>query len=377
MEITMRLNYPIRCAALAATAWLAACGGGGSGGTTMNSGATMNGGTGYVATGLVADTGSTNPYNAMSTSASLVNAWGVAFNPQGFAWVADEGTSKSTLYDGNGAPQSLVVTIPAGAAGAARPTGIVFNPTGSFAVSQGGTSAPSAFIFVGLSGTVSGWAPSVNATAAVTAVDLGASHTVYTGLALTNGANGPRLYAADFAHARVDVYDGNFAPVVLPAGAFQDANLPAGYAPFGIQAIGGLVYVAYAQPNPNGEPQEGAGLGALDVYDASGVLQTRLVAAGGPLNAPWGIAMAPAGFGQFSGDLLVGDFGDGQIHAFDPATGAHQGVLTSANGTPIAIDGLWGLAFGNGLNSQPTTTLFFAAGPLDETHGVYGRIDVQ
>jgi uncharacterized protein (TIGR03118 family) len=374
MEITMRLSFPIRCAALAATAWLTACGGGGYGGGTMN--AT---GTAYLDTGLVADAASAaaNPYGATRTDAHLVNAWGVAFNPQGFAWVADEGTSTSTLYDGNGAPQSLVVTIPAGAQGAARPTGIVFNPTGSFAVSQGGTSAASAFIFVGLSGTVSGWSPGVNATAAVTAVDLGASGTVYTGLALTNGANGPRLYAADFAHARVDVYDGSFAPVVLPAGAFQDASLPAGYAPFGIQAIGNLVYVAYAKPDPNAEPQAGAGLGALDAYDASGVLQARLVPAGAALNAPWGIAMAPAGFGPFSGDLLVGDFGDGRIHAYDPMTGAHQGVLAHADGSAIAIDGLWGLAFGNGLNSQPATTLFFAAGPVDETHGAYGRIDVH
>jgi uncharacterized protein (TIGR03118 family) len=368
----MRTSFPMRCAALAATAWLTACGGGGYGGSMMNAA-----GTTYLQTGLVADVASMNPYGAMHTDANLVNAWGVAFNPQGFAWVANEATSTSTLYDGNGVPQPLVVRIPAGAAGPAHPTGLVFNPTGAFAVAQGGMSAASAFIFAGLSGTISGWSPTVNATVAVTAVDLGASGTVYTGLALTNGANGPRLYAADFAHARVDVYDGSFAPVVLPAGAFQDASLPAGYAPFGIQAIGNLVYVTYAKPAANGAPQAGPGLGALDVYDASGVLQVRFVPAGAALDAPWAVAMAPAGFGPFSGTLLVGDFGDGRIHAYDPMTGIHLGVLTHADGSILAIDGLWGLAFGNGLNAQPATTLFFAAGPASETHGAYGRIDVQ
>jgi len=201
---------------------------------------------------------------------------------------------------------------------------------------------------------------------------------VYTGLALATSAQGPRLYAADFANGRIDVYDGAFSTVALPAGAFHDANLPTGYAPFGIQAIGNFIYVAYAKPDPaSGNPQKGAGLGALDVYDTAGALQMRVVAPGGPLNAPWGIALAPAGFGRFGGDLIVGDFGDGQIHAFDPASGMLAGTLMRSDGSIIAIDGLWGLAFGNGLNAQPTTTLFFAAGPVNETHGAYGRIDAQ
>jgi uncharacterized protein (TIGR03118 family) len=360
-------------AAIAVAVLTASCGGGGG-----SSGMTMAAGMAYAATGLVADTAAANPYNATKVDPNLVNAWGVAFNPQGFAWVADEGTSVSTLYDGNGAPQTLVVTLPAGTAGAAHPTGIVFNPTGAFAITQGANAATSLFIFAGLAGTISGWAPSVNATAAVTVIDRAAAHSAYTGLALATGANGPRLYAADFANGEVDVYDGTFAPVVLPAGAFQDANLPGGYAPFGIQAIGNTIVVTYAKRDPvSGGPLKAAGNGALDVYDTNGVLQTRMVAPGGPLDAPWGVAMAPAGFGPFSGDLLVGDFGDGQIHAFDPVSGMHAGVLMRSDGSIIAIDGLWGLAFGNGLNAQPTTTLFFAAGPANETHGAYGRIDVQ
>jgi uncharacterized protein (TIGR03118 family) len=361
-------------AAILAAVFTASCGGGGgSSGTPMAAA-----GMAYAATGLVADTAAANPYGATKVDANLVNAWGVAFNPQGFAWVADEGTSVSTLYDGNGVPQTLVVTIPAGTAGPAHPTGIVFNSTGSFPISQGPNTAASAFIFAGLAGTISAWAPSVNATAAVTVVDHAAAGSAYTGLALATSANGPRLYAADFANGRVDVYDGAFTPVALAAGAFQDASLPAGYAPFGIQAIGNTIVVTYAKRDPaSGGPLKAPGNGALDVYDDNGVLQSRMVAPGGPLDAPWGVAMAPAGFGPFGGDLLVGDFGDGQIHAFDPVSGMHAGTLMRSDGSIIAIDGLWGLAFGNGLNAQPTTTLFFAAGPANETHGAYGRIDVQ
>ena len=163
-----------------------------------------------------------------------------------------------------------------------------------------------------------------------------------------------------------------------PPARFTDSALPAGYAPFGIQAIGNSIYVTYAKQDAQGRQQvPGAGLGAVDVFDTAGHLQTRLIAAGGPLNAPWGVAMAPANFGAFSGDLLVANLGDGKINAFNPTTGAFLGTLGRADGTPIAIDGLWGIAFGNGLNDQPTNTLFFAAGPGDYAHGVYGRIDTQ
>jgi len=183
------------------------------------------------------------------------------------------------------------------------------------------------------------------------------------------------LFASDFHNGTVDVFDANFAPIAV-AGGFIDANLPAGYAPFGIQVIGSLVYVAYAKQDAAREDEEaGAGLGIVNTFDLSGNLVKRLIPAGGKLNAPWGIAMAPSNFGAFSNALLVANFGDGRINAYDATTGASLGTLASPAGTPIAIEGLWGIAFGNGINGQPTNTLFYAAGPADETHGAYGRID--
>jgi uncharacterized protein (TIGR03118 family) len=355
-----------------ATLALVSCGGGGYGGSMTP----MTMASGYVATHLVSDNNvSTNPYSTSNVDARLVNPWGIAFNPQGFVWVANNGSSTSTLYDGDGVRQTLVVAIPAGAGGSAKPTGIVFNATQAFAVTQGGATAPAVFIFAGESGTVSAWSPTVNANSAVVVVDRFAEGKSYKGLAIASAGGAPRLYAADFHNGVVDVYDGNFAPVVN-AGAFTDPQLPAGYAPFGIQAIGSQIVVAYAKQDAQAADEvAGAGLGAIDVFDTAGNLTARLIAPGGKLNAPWGLALAPANFGTFSNDLLVGNFGDGRINAFDPATGAWLGALAGGNGTPIAIDGLWGIAFGNGINGQPMNTLFFAAGPNDEADGVYGRID--
>ncbi len=352
---------------------LAACGGGddsSSGGSAM--------GPGYVATSLVSDVNtSANPYSSPNTDANLVNAWGIAFNPQGFVWVANNATSTSTLYDGSGVPQSLIVAIPPGTAGPAKPTGIVFSASQSFQVSQGGVAGASRFIFAGEAGTIVGWAPNVNLTNAITVFDGASAGKIYKGLALGNQAGADRLFASDFHNGQVDVFDANFAPIAV-AGGFIDANLPAGYAPFGIQVIGSVVYVAYAKQDAAQEDEEaGAGLGMVNTFDLSGNLVKRLIPAGGKLNAPWGIAMAPANFGAFSNALLVANFGDGRINAYDPTTGASLGTLATPAGAPIAIDGLWGIAFGNGINGQPTNTLFYAAGPADETHGVYGRIDSQ
>jgi uncharacterized protein (TIGR03118 family) len=316
---------------------------------------------------------------AAHTDANLVNAWGIAFNPTGFVWVVDNGTNKSTLYDGNGVPQTLVVSIPAGSGGDASPTGIVFNSTVDFKVSQNGVTAASPFIFVGEAGTISGWSPTVNRTAAITVVDGGANGPngpVYKGLAISGYAGANYLYAADFRNNAIDVYNGSFAKVTLP-GSFRDPALPAGFAPFNIQAIGDRIYVAYAKQAASGPDEvKGAGLGIIDVFNTSGVLIKQL-ATGGALNAPWGMAVAPANFGSFSNDLLVANFGDGKINAYNPSTGKLDGTLSKADGTPIVIDGLWGLAFGNGVNSQPANTLFFTAGPADEAHGLYGRIDMQ
>jgi uncharacterized protein (TIGR03118 family) len=357
---------------------LTACGGGGDSGGMANGGMGGGGMPGYVATSLITDTSmSSNPYAVANVDAHLVNPWGIAFNPQGFVWVADNGTSTATLYDGNGAAQSLVVAIPAGSAGAAKPTGIVFNGTQSFAITQGGLSGTSLFIFVGESGTIAGWSPGVDMTHAVTVHDNAPAGSIYKGLAIGSSAGSDRLFAADFHNAKVDVFGADFAKVTT-AGGFADPNLPAGYAPFGIQVIGGVVYVAYAKQDAQAvDETPGAGLGLIDTFDTDGHLLKRLIAPGGVLNAPWGMAMAPADFGMFSGALLVGNLGDGRLHAFDPSTGALLGTLARPDGTPLAIDGLWGIAFGNGINAQPANTLFFAAGPSGGTHGVYGRIDAH
>ena len=365
-------------AALLGALSIASCGGGGGGGSIGGAMTSAPMGSGFVATHLVSNVNtSTNPYNGSNADPHLVNAWGIAFNPQGFVWVANNGTSTSTLYDGNGVPQSLVVSIPPGSGRAGATDRHRLQRLLLFPVTQGGISGASAFIFAGEAGTLSGWSPSVNMTNAVLVVDGAAKGKIYKGLAISSASGAPLLYAADFHNGVVDVFDANFAPVVV-AGAFVDPNLPAGYAPFGIQAIGSQIFVGYAKQDAQAkDPVAGSGLGALDVFDAAGNLVKRLIPVGGKLNAPWGIAMAPANFGPFSNDLLVGNFGDGTINAFDPATGAFLGTLSDGNGTPLVIDGLWGLAFGNGLNSQPTNTLFYAAGPAGGTNGVYGRIDFQ
>ena len=314
--------------------------------------------------------------SAPHTDPNLKNGWGVAFNPKGFVWVADNGTSVATLYDGNGVPQSLVVSIPNGTSGTANPTGIVFNGTTDFTVTQGGKSGVGAFIFSGEGGTITAWAPAVAPTNAIVMFDDGSGGAVYKGLALASNGTANFLYATDFHNNRIDVFDTNFAKVAMP-GKFQDATLPAGFAPFGIQAIGSKLFVTYAKQNAAAHDNvDGSGLGFVDVFDTSGNLLQHFASAG-PLNAPWGVAQAPGNFGRFSGDILVGNFGDGTINAFDPASGQSLGTINLSNGTTFVQPGLWGIAFGNGLDNQPTNTLFFAAGPNDEANGVYGRIDVK
>jgi uncharacterized protein (TIGR03118 family) len=276
----------------------------------------------------------------------------------------------------------LVVAIPgpAGSAEGGAPTGIVFNgstqivPT-NFVVTNGTGSGPSAFLFATEQGTISGWAPTVDFTHAFNAVDNSASGAIYKGLALSAGGSGALLYAADFHNRRIDVFDAAFQPVQV-SGGFADPNIPADFAPFGIQAINGDIYVTYAQQDEEGvDDVHGRGLGYVNVFDPNGNLLKRL-AARGFLDAPWGLALAPAGFGQFANRLLVGNFGDGRINAYDVATGRWVGMLTGTDRRPLSIDGLWGLAFGNGYAGQPVDSLYFAAGPDDETHGAYGVVDV-
>jgi len=387
MTSTCRLKlYGI---AFASAIVVAACGGGGgySGGMASviapPAAAPAGGGAavmakGFVATNLVSDLPVANTlYANANADPTLVDAWGVVFNPRAFVWVANRSSSTSTLYDGAGVPQSLVVSIPPGTAGSARPTGIVFNGHSDFMVTANGMTGASAFIFAGQGGTLSGWSPGVDQTHAITVFDGGNAGAVYTGLALASRGASDFLYAADFRNATVDMFDAAFNKVG-GAGSFVDQALPPGYAPYGIQAIGDRVYVSYArQGAQTGVAVPGAGQGAIDVFDTAGNLVKRLVSPGGALNAPWGMAMAPAAFGTFGNALLVANVGDGKINAFDTSTGVLLGTMSMADGNPIAIDGLHGIAFGNGIGNQPTDTLFFAAGPGGGSHGVYGRIDIR
>jgi len=311
---------------------------------------------------------------AAHTDPNLVNAWGVAFNPNGFVWVVNNHSGTSTLYNGAGVVQSLVVTIPpAAGTGTGSPTGITYNGTNDFTVvtnapPSGAAATPARFIFASEDGAITAWAPGIT-----TAIVKATADANYKGIAIPATRTANQLYAADFKGGKIDVYTTAYTPTAT-TGGFKDAKLPSGYSPFNIMNIQGNLYVAYAKVDPaSGEERAGQGLGIVNVFDADGFLLKRLITRG-VLNAPWGMALAPAGFGRFSNLLLVGNFGDGVINAFDPTNGSYRGRLRQSN-RDLRIDGLWGIAFGSGVQGQPTDTLFFAAGPEDETHGLYGRID--
>ena len=306
--------------------------------------------------------------------AALVNAWGLVASATSPWWVADNGTDSSTLYNGStGAKLSLRVSVPS------APTGVVFNGGTGFVVTSGSTSGAARFIFATEEGTILGWSPSVAPTQAVLAVDNSAGGAVYKGLAIASTAAGDRLYATNFHAGTVDVFDAAFHPVL---GGFTDAALPPGYAPFGIRHLGSTIYVTYAlQDADKHDDVAGVGHGFVNAFDTEGNLLRR-VASTGRLNSPWGLAVAPADFGTFSGDLLVGNFGDGHINAFDPGHFRGDGELRprgqlhAADGPPITIDGLWAIAFGNGAAAGPTNALFFTAGPFGEAHGLFGKLVV-
>ena len=347
---------------IAATA-LTACGGGDDDSAPTSS---------YRPTVLVSDGSAPAP----NTSPGLKNAWGLAFNPKGVAWVSGNGSQSSVLFDGNGAPQALTVTLPAATRGTASPTGIVFNGSATdFAVTSADKTASAAFVFATDVGTLAGWSPKVLPTEAVTAYDDAAGGATYKGLALAQRGAANYLFATDFHNNKVDVFDASFHKLDAAEGAFHDASIPAGYAPFGIQAVGDKLFVTYAQQDAAARAQVvGAGLGIVDVFDTSGKLLAQLEK-GAFLNAPWGIAQAPADFGALSNDVLVGNFGDGTVSAFDPVTYRYLGKLAQADGGAFTQKGLWGMAFGNGVQNQPKNTLFYAAGP-SKTTGIYGRIDL-
>jgi uncharacterized protein (TIGR03118 family) len=314
----------------------------------------------YTQTNLVANAAG---MNATHIDANLVNPWGIAFGPTGNLWVANNGTSTSTVYDGIGNPLGITVSIPGNnpQAGAA-PTGVVFNWTTDFAIPGGG---PSLFLFAAEDGTISAWNSSNTATVVANRSTTGA---VYKGLALAanNGTN--FLYATNFKNNSVDVFDTNFQFVA----SFTDSSLPAGYAPFGITNIAGRLFVTFAkQLGPNNvDDDPGVGNGFVDVFAGDGSLLRRF-ASNGQLNSPWAVVLAPSNFGIFSGDILVGNFGDGLISAFSP-TGAFLGVLLNSGTTdPLRINGLWGLAFGPGF---PAAALYFSAGPGFETQGLVGTL---
>jgi uncharacterized protein (TIGR03118 family) len=314
----------------------------------------------YTVTPLVSD----QPGMAPHTDANLVNAWGLTAGPTTPWWVADNGTDKSTLYGGDGTPRALVVDVAGG------PTGTTFNPTSGFLLPTGGKAL---FLFDSEDGVIRGWNGAQGTTAIVVKdrSDVGA---VYKGLTVANTPDGPRLYAADFHNARIDVLDGSFG---LVPGGFVDPSLPDGYAPFNVQAIGDRIFVAYAKQDEEGEDEvAGQGLGFVDAYDLAGNLLAR-VAQHGQLDAPWGLAVAPASFGRFGGDLLVGNFGNGRINAYEELPNGHfehRGELRGADGQALAIDGLWALRFGNDAAAGPAATLFFTAGPDEESHGLFGSI---
>jgi uncharacterized protein (TIGR03118 family) len=377
------VTYTLSCTAPSGSSYS----GGGGGQTSMSATLTINPASAFSFTTLVSDTAGSG---ALVVDPNLKNPWGVVFGPTTPVWVANNHTETSTLYDGNGKPQPatplIVNTVPTGAV-TFDPTGIVFNSSATdFMVTAAGKSGPARFIFSGEGGMIAGWSPAVNPTNTVTmypAAGADSGGALYKGLAIAKNGTASFLYATDFHNNKVDVFDTTFAKQTLAAGAFVDPMLPAGYAPFGIQAIangtGGTVqiYVAYAKQDAAAKVQVvGAGLGVIDIFDASGTLIKQLIPAGGALNAPWGMALAPTDFGTLSKTLLVGNFGDGKINGYDPATGVFVGAITDSAGAPFAMPGLWGVAFGNDNANQPHNTLFFAAGINDEANGSYGRIDL-
>jgi len=315
------------------------------------------------------------PGKAKLTDAALVNPWGLAQGPTTPVWAADNGTNKASLITGDGVVGKvsvvpLTVSLPGDG-----PTGQVFNGTSGFVVSDGkGHSGPSLFLFDSESGDIIGWNPAVPPPQFSTQAQEGThvDGAIFKGLALAMVGGAPYLYAADFHHGRVEVFDSKFHEAHL-GGSFKDPNLPARYAPFGISLQRGKLYVSFAKQDAAAEDEvDGLGKGFVDVFDTRGHFEQRLVSRG-LLDAPWGMAIAPTNWGAFGGALLVGNFGNGRINAYNPVTGKWLGTLKNKSGDPIQINGLWGLLFGNG-TSAGTSTLVFSAGIRHEAHGLYGTI---
>ena len=317
----------------------------------------------FTVTNLVTDNQGVNA--AQIADPKLINAWGISHSAGSPFWVSDNGTGFATLYNVNPATnvttkQGLEVSIP----GAGNVTGQAFaNIAGNF--------NSDTFLFVSEDGTVSGWRNALG-TAAET-LQLGSTANVYKGTALDVTASGNYLVSANFRAGTIDVLKGTAGAPNL-AGNFTDPNLPAGYAPFNIESFGGVLYVTYAlQDAAKHDDVAGPGFGFVSAFDAQGNFLSR-IASDGSLNSPWGLAIAPSSFGEFAGDLLVGNFGDGRISAYDFGTHAFRGQLLGSNGNPLEIDGLWDLILGNGVSGGSLQSIYFSAGPGDEQHGLFGVI---
>ena len=382
----------IRAVALASTGTvclgiLVACGGGGGGGSSNQSMISASGAT-FADAALVSNKTEVVA-TAATIDANLQNPWGIAAAPGFPFWISDNNSNLTTLYTGAGVQETQSITgsaetgiaIPASAAGVpSNPTGQIFNGTGGFMIPTSKGQETALFIFDGEGGLISAWAQDSGATA-VTAYDdgiaNGANHAVYKGLAIGTVGGATYLYATDLHNNKVDVFDTNFSKPAAMQGKFVDPGLPSGFAPFGIAALNGQLYVTFAkQDTAMHDEVTGAGLGYVDIFDFSGNLVGQFASAG-VLNAPWGIAIAPAGFGSLQGDVLIGNFGDGTINVFAPngtSLATSKGALMAGNGQPLAFPGLWSLTFGNGDADKPLTTLFYTAGFASQIDGVFGSI---
>ncbi len=305
---------------------------------------------------------------AARADGNLVNAWGIDHSPAGPWWVNSNGQGLSIVYDGNGMPapaaKPIVVKVNS------SPTGIVFNDTSDFQLSG----MPAFFLFATEDGTILAW-NNMLPDPTQAAVKVSKAGAVYKGITIGRLKGQNVIYAADFHNGTVDVYDTDFHPVTtLPSDAFHDGNVPAGFAPFNVQNIGGSIFVTFAkQDAARHDDVAGSGLGYVDRFTPEGILVTRLQH-GDWMNSPWAVVQAPGNFGKLSRRMLVGQFGSGQIAAFNAETGKFQGLMNGSNGNPVTIDGLWGLKFGNGMSAGPGNVLFFAAGPNDEANGLFGTL---
>jgi uncharacterized protein (TIGR03118 family) len=310
---------------------------------------------------------------------NLINPWGLAHSATSPFWVSDNGTGVTTVYTGAGAKvnvgglDAITIATPPGQTSPASPTGDVFNIAGSgFNITSGGVTGSSVFIFATEDGTISGWSPNVDIASSVLAVDnsQGGAGAVYKGLAIGQTEDGTFLYAANFRNGTVDVFDQNFQQV----NSFTDPKVPAGYAPFNVQVLDDHLFVTFAlQNDTKHDDVAGAGHGFVDEFDLEGHMLHR-VASGGVLDSPWGLAIAPSGFGEFANDLLVGNFGDGTINVFNPKNDHFLGKLLGADGAPITIGDLWALIPGTGSAGTDPNKIYFTAGVQNEAHGLFGSL---